>query len=70
MSDIQKEAETQREKQTPCSSPSAGLDPGVPESHPQLKAEAQLLSHPGIPKLQTYTQTYIHGLAKYLQQCI
>ena len=26
-----------------------GLDPGTPGSLPGLKAEAQLLSHPGIP---------------------
>ena len=27
-----------------------GLSPGTPGSHPELKAEAQPLSHPGIPK--------------------
>ena len=38
----------QREKQAPCREPDAGLDPG-PGSHPELKADAQSLSHPGIP---------------------
>ena len=39
----------QREKQAPCGEPNAGLDPGTPGSHPKLKADAQPLSHPGIP---------------------
>ena len=26
-----------------------GLDPGTPGSHPESKADAQPLSHPGIP---------------------
>ena len=29
--------------------PNVGLDPRTPESHPEPKADAQLLSHPGIP---------------------
>ena len=40
----------QREKQAPCREPDVGLDPKTPGSHPGPKAEAQLLSHPGIPK--------------------
>ena len=40
----------QREKQAPCREPDVGLDPGSPGSHPGLKAGAQLLSHPGVPK--------------------
>ena len=35
----------QREKQAPCGDPDVGLDPGVPET----KADAQPLSHPGVP---------------------
>ena len=27
-----------------------GLDPGTPESRPEPKAYAQLLSHPGVPR--------------------
>ena len=28
-----------------------GLDPGTPGSHPEQKADAQPLSHPGVPVL-------------------
>ena len=31
--------------------PNAGLDPGTPGSHPELKADAQPLSHSGIPTI-------------------
>ena len=40
----------QREKQASCREPDMRLDPGSLESHPEPKADAQLLSHPGIPK--------------------
>ena len=36
-------------KQAPCREPNGGLDPGTPGSHPELKADTQALSHPGIP---------------------
>ena len=39
----------QREKQAPCKEPDVGLDPRTPGSHPGPKADAQLLSHPGVP---------------------
>ena len=39
----------QREKQSPCRKPDVRLDPRTPESHPEPKAGAQLLSHPGRP---------------------
>ena len=39
----------QREKQPPCREPDVGLDAGTPGSHPEPKAGAKLLSHPGIP---------------------
>ena len=39
----------QREKQAPWREPGAGLDPGTPGSHPEPKADAQPLSHPGVP---------------------
>ena len=39
----------QREKQAPCRETNVGLDPGNLGSGPELKAEAQLLSHPGVP---------------------
>ena len=40
----------QREKQAPCREPDAGLDPRTPGSGPELKADAQPLSHPGAPE--------------------
>ena len=39
----------QRKKQAPCREPDAGLYPRTPGSHPEPKADAQPLSHPGIP---------------------
>ena len=39
----------QREKQAPCREPDVGLNPGSLGSPPELKADAQPLSHPGIP---------------------
>ena len=39
----------QREKQAPCREPDVGLDPRSPGSRPEPKADAQLLSHPGVP---------------------
>ena len=39
----------QREKQAPCEEPDAGLDPRTPGSGPELKSNAQPLSHPGVP---------------------
>ena len=38
----------QREKQAPCREPHVGLSPRTPESCPEPKADAQLLSHPDI----------------------
>ena len=44
------ETETrQREKQAPRGEPDVGLDPRTPGSRPKLKADAQPLSHPGVP---------------------
>ena len=39
----------QREKQAPRREPDVGLDPGILRSYPEPKADAQPLSHPGIP---------------------
>ena len=39
----------QREKQAPCRELDVGLDPRSPGSRPGLKADAQWLSHPGVP---------------------
>ena len=38
-----------REKQASCWKPDMGLDPRTPGSHPESKADAQPLSHPGVP---------------------
>ena len=40
----------QREKQAPCREPDVRLDPRTPGSQPEPKADAQPLSHPGIPR--------------------
>ena len=65
MRDTHREAETQREKQAPCTEPNVRLDPGTPGSHPGLKAGAKLLSHPGIPVWdflidELYAVSYTH----------
>ena len=40
-----------RKKQAPCREPDVGLDPGTLGSRPEPKADAQPLSHPGVPGL-------------------
>ena len=47
MRDIQRER--QMEKQAPCKEPDAGFNPRSLGSRPELKADAQLLSHPDVP---------------------
>ena len=50
MRDTKKEAETQAEGEAgPMQGAGWGLDPGTPGSRPEPKADAQPLSHPGIP---------------------
>ncbi|CAK7308501.1 hypothetical protein VULLAG_LOCUS14038 [Vulpes lagopus] len=51
MRDTQRERQRhrQREKQAPHREPDVGLDPGTPGSRPELKADTELLSHPGVP---------------------
>ena len=48
----------QREKQATCRKPNVGLDPRTPGSRPELKADAQPLSHPGVP-VDTLLNSYI-----------
>ena len=46
----------QREKQALHKESNAELDPRTPESYPELKADAQSLSHPGIPRLSNFNR--------------
>ena len=50
----------QREKQAPCREPDEGLDLRTPGSRPDPKADAQTLSHPGVPGL------FIHFLKYFI----
>ena len=47
--------DTDREKPAPCREPNGELDPRTPGSHPELKADAQPLSHPGAPQISFHT---------------
>ena len=49
--DRERGAERQREKQAPCRKPDVGLDPGTAGSCLEPKADAQPLSHPGVPRI-------------------
>uniref|UniRef100_A0A8C0RJ43 Adenine nucleotide translocase lysine methyltransferase n=1 Tax=Canis lupus familiaris TaxID=9615 RepID=A0A8C0RJ43_CANLF len=49
MRDTERQKHRQREKQAPRKEPDAGLDPRSPGSGPEPKANAQPLSHPGVP---------------------
>ena len=42
------------EKPVLCREPDEGLDPRTPESGPEPNAEAQLLSHPGVPNCNNF----------------
>ena len=42
----ERQGHRQREKQAPCRRPDAGLDPRTLGSHPEPKADTQLLNHP------------------------
>ena len=46
----------QKENQAPCGEPNAELDPRTRGSRPELKADAQPLSHPGVPILFTFSE--------------
>ena len=49
MTDRDRQRHRQREKQAPCREPDMGLNPRTPGSHPEPKADAQPLSHSGVP---------------------
>ena len=46
------------EKQSPCREPNVGLNPGIPGSCPEQKADAQPLGHPGILLLSDYKKHF------------
>ena len=50
MRDRERQRHRQREKQAPCREPDVDLNPGTPGTRPELKADAQRLSHPGTLK--------------------
>ena len=52
----------QWEKQAPCREPDVGLDPGTPGSCPKLKAEAQPLSNPGVPKYISNSTLFTYSI--------
>ena len=54
MRDTERERHRQREKQVLYREPDVGLNPRTPGSRPERKADAQPLSHPGVPK--TYSK--------------
>ena len=56
---IKRQRHRQREKkQAPCRKPDVGLNPGIPGSHPKPKADAQPLSHPGVPHSQSFDLSF------------
>ena len=61
MRDTQREAETQAEVEAVSSQGARlGLNPRTLGSCPEPKADAQLLSHPGIPKINILSSGKIH----------
>ena len=49
----------QKEKQAPHRKPDVGLDPGTWGSLPELKADAQSLSHSGVPTFNPSIDVFI-----------
>ena len=50
----ERQGHRQKEKQAPCREPDVGLNPRTPQgSRPEPKADAQPLSHPGVPRVCT-----------------
>ena len=49
----------QKEKQACCREPDVGLDPRAPGSRLEPKADAQPLSHPGVPEEIFFSTTII-----------
>ena len=66
MRDTQRERQRhrQREKQAPCKEPDVGLNPGTSGSRPRPKADAQPLSHPGVPHSFFFFKDFIYLLMR------
>ena len=50
------------EKQAPSGEPNVGLDPRTLGSQPELKADAQPLSHSDVPRMQYFKEQYIYAV--------
>ena len=61
------ERHRQREKQAPCREPNVGLDPRSPGSSPGPKADAQPLSHPGVPVFILSFHSNLKGIGQSLK---
>ena len=59
-----------RERQRPRQREKQGLDPRIPGSRPRLKAEAQSLSHPGIPCAKHFQCTVSLNLQNSLRRSV
>ena len=57
-----RDRERQREKQAPYKNPDVELDSRTLGSHPEPKADAQLLSHPGILLHTIKISKFIEGI--------
>ena len=57
-----------REKQAPLREPDVGLDPRTPGSLPEPKADAQPLSHPGVPGLIRFKANILGYLTSQVMQ--
>ena len=53
-----RQRDKQREKQAPCGEPDVGLDPRTPGLCPELKGDAQPLTHPGVPTWTDFLAPY------------
>ena len=62
MRDAERQRYRQKEKQAPSREPDVGCDPRTPGSQPELKADAQPLSNPGVSRCSTLIQLYIPSL--------
>ena len=62
MGDMHRERQRhrQREKQAPCRGPDVGLSPRTLGLQPEPMADAQPLSHPGVPTQSFKTKTYVY----------